>query len=395
MKKFSFFVLVVSLFGLNVSAGVLNRPGNGLTARDLATAGGFSVADPEGAAAIFLNPAALTGIQNWAWDFGMVGLYTDFSYDRDPLLGGGSFDAQNEWFPFPYGAVAYRYGDFVFAFGLDVPYGQAADYGSSLGFDSKMSFADLSVGAAYQLNEYFSLGAALQTVYGQTKLRFPLFDPTGTMFLGLSNTRADGIGFGCLLGAQFKYDSITVGLIFAPAVEVGISGKTRFPAAVGIPYDRMHADIYQPEGLGVGISWQAMEDLKVGMSYFRTDYGRNDQVAVRHDNLPTNILDLGWGVVDSVHAGVEYQFNEAWTLRTGAAWMSGGTPDYSPPSVPDGDGWIVSVGAGCKVSRHTFLDVGGGYFWADRNVPVSPRNIGAGGLDLEGFMFGVSIRQEF
>ena len=32
-----------------------------------------------------------------------------------------------------------------------------------------------------------------------------------------------------------------------------------------------------------------------GLSYFRTDYGKNDKVAVRYDNLPTNVLDLGLG----------------------------------------------------------------------------------------------------
>ncbi|MFA5318037.1 MAG: outer membrane protein transport protein [Patescibacteria group bacterium] len=376
-------------------AGILNRPGNAATARDLGTSGAFTVADPEGASAIFLNPAALTKIEVWAWDLGLIGLTTDFSYDRDSALGGGSFNARDEFFIMPYGAIAYRWEDFVFAIGIDAPYGMAADYGDSLGFDTYMSFTDLSVGAAWELNEYFSLGAAFKVAYGDVDLRMPLMDPTGTMFLGLTTTEANGFGYGFQLGALLDIDPFAIGIVYSPSIKVKIDGDTKFPTAVGIGSDGMSANIYQPERFGIGASWQALDELKVGLSYFRTDYGKNGEVSVDYDNLPTNTMDLGWGVVDAVHAGLEYKPDDVWTLRTGAGWMSGGTPDYSPPSIPDGDGWIVSGGVGCRIARNTYLDAGIGYYWADRDVSVSPRNIGAGDIEMAGFVFGIGIRQEF
>ncbi|MDP3899848.1 MAG: outer membrane protein transport protein [bacterium] len=395
MKRFVVFLALLVVFIQTSLAGALNRPANGITARDLATAGGFTVADPNGASAVFLNPAALTAIDKWAWDLGLVGLTTNFSYDRDLILGGGHFAARDETFLFPYGAVAYRWQDLVFALGIDAPYGLAADYGDSLGFDTYLSFVDVTLGAAYEFNEYFSLGASFKTVYGDADLRMPLLDQTGTALLGLTTTEADGFGYGFQLGLLFRFDPFKLGLVYAPSVKVGIDGETKFPAGVGIASDNMSAGIYQPERFGVGLSWQALEELKAGVSYFRTDYGKNDQVAVRYDNLPVNVLDLGWSAVDAVHAGLEYEPDEVWTLRLGGAWMSAGTPDYSPPSIPDGAGWIVTGGVGCQIVKHTYLDLGAGYYFADRRISVSARNIGAGDIDLNGWMLGIGIRQEF
>jgi len=395
MKKVFLLLTLVFSFSLVADAGVLNRPGNAATVRDLGTAGGLTVADPEGASAIFLNPAALTKIKAWAWDLGLVGLTTDFSYDRDSALGGGSFDARDEFFLMPYGAVAYRWESLVFAIGLDAPYGMAGDYGNSLGFDAFMSFSDLSVGAAWEVNEYLSLGASFKAVRGDVDLRMPLMDPSGTTFLGLTTTEANGFGYGFQLGALFEYEPFAFGITYSPSIKVKIDGETIFPAGVGIASDDMSANIYQPERFGVGISWQALEELKVGLSYFRTDYGDNDKVDIHYDNIPVNTLHLGWSVVDSVHLGLEYKPSDVWTLRTGAGWMSSGTPDYSPPSLPDGDGWYVSGGVGCRVARNTYLDAGVGYYFADRSVPVNAFNIGAGDIDLGGFLFGISVRQEF
>ena len=89
---------------------------------------------------------------------------------------------------------------------------------------------------------------------------------------------------------------------------------------------------------------------------------------------------LVWGTVDAVHAGLEYKPDDVWAFRLGGAWMSAGMPDYSPPSMPDGVGWIVT---------------GAGYYFADRRIPAGARNIGAGDVDLNGLMLGISIRQEF
>ena len=104
---------------------------------------------------------------------------------------------------------------------------------------------------------------------------------------------------------------------------------------------------------------------------------------------------LAWGTVDAVHAGLEYKPDDVWAFRLGGAWMSAGMPDYSPPSMPDGVGWIVTGGVGCQVAKHTYFDLGAGYYFADRRIPAGARNIGAGDVDLNGLMLGISIRQEF
>ncbi|PIR92704.1 hypothetical protein COU01_00325 [Candidatus Falkowbacteria bacterium CG10_big_fil_rev_8_21_14_0_10_44_15] len=274
-------------------------------------------------------------------------------------------------------------------------FGLAADYGDSLDFDAYMSFADISLSVGWELNEYLSLGAAFKTVYGDTDLRMPLFDPTGAALLGLTTTEANGFGYGFQVGALFRYAPFKLGLVYSPSIKISTDGKTNFPAGLGIASDNMSANIYQSERFGVGVSWQVLDELQVGLSYFRTDYGKNDKVAVHYDNLPTNILDLGWGTVDAVHAGLEYEPDDVWTLRLGGAWMNAGTPDYPPPSIPDAEGWIVTGGVGCRVARNTYLDVGAGYYFADRRIPVGVRNIGAGDVDLSGWMLGIGIRQEF
>ncbi len=395
MKKSVLAAVLVTCFSSICQAGILNRPANGITARDLATAGGFTVADPEGAAAVFYNPAALTEVEVWAWELGIIGLTTDFSYSRDILLGNGDFEARDEFFPFPYGAVAYRLGDLVFAFGFDAPYGLAADYGDELGFDSQMSFINLVAGVGWELNDYLSLGAAFKAVYGDVQFRMPLMDPTNIMLLGLTKTKADGWGYGWQLGARLKLEPFTIGFVYEPAVKVDIDGDTKFLSAVGINSDNLDAHIYQPERLGVGVGWQAIDKLKLGASYFRTDYGKNNKVGIDYDNLPTNVMALGWDVIDSVHLGAEYEANDKLTLRAGWAWMSKGTPDYSPPSIPDGDGYCVNAGVGYRIAKHTSIDVGVSYYWAENDIPARTQNIAAGDHEMEGWMFGVGICHKF
>ena len=392
MKKIACFVLI-TVFSVSSFAGVLNFPGNSVTTEHTGTAGGFTAIGGKGASAVLLNPAALTTVEELAWELGAVALYLDFDYDRHELLGGGSFDACNEFLPVPYGAFAYRFGDFVFAVGTYTPYGLEVDYGDDLGFDSQMSFTDVVAGFGYEVNEYLSLGTSFKAIYADIGMEMPLI--AGGQYLGQSKSSASGWGYGYSMGTRLQLDPFVFGLTYEPVTKVKVEGHSDLPPAIGVASDSFSSHVYSPERIGIGVSWQAVEKLNIGASYFRTDYGKNRQATFDYDLLPNNTLILGWDVVNSVHLGAEYELSDQWMLRVGGTWMSKGTPDYSPPSIPDGDGWIASAGFSRQISECTFLDVGLGYFWADRHIDASRRNIAAGDISMEGFVIGAGLRQGF
>ncbi|MBU0723325.1 hypothetical protein KKH46_03940, partial [Patescibacteria group bacterium] len=213
MKKvFTFIALfVVAITTVTATAGILNRPGNGITTRDLGSAGAFSIFGP------------VLGQQQGLLEIGIVGLATDFAYDRNEALGGGHFDAKKEVFPFPYGNIAYRWNKTVLVLSADVPYGLAVDYGKDLGFQSETIFVCSTASIGYELNNQLSLGVGLRTVYGKVAFEMPLY--AGRVYLGQTSTNLDGYGCGLSLEAKLNMnDGLEMALVYEPAIKVRVAG---------------------------------------------------------------------------------------------------------------------------------------------------------------------------
>ncbi|MBU2010228.1 outer membrane protein transport protein, partial [Patescibacteria group bacterium] len=203
-----FFVVAMTVMA---SGGVLNRPGNAISVGDLGSAGCFSVFGP-----------ALDQ-QQGVLEIGIVGLATDFAYNRDGALGGGHFDAKKEVFPFPYGNIAYRWNKATLALSSNVPYGLATDYSENLGFRSEMIFANATTSIGYELNEQLFLGAGLRTVYSKVAFEMPLY--AERVYLGQTSTNLDGYGCGLSLEAKLNMnDGLEMALVYEPAIKVRVAG---------------------------------------------------------------------------------------------------------------------------------------------------------------------------
>lgn len=381
-----FALLVVFGFlaaGNAVQAGGLNTPLNGLTARNVGSGGGFSLFDWQ------FNPAMALEVELLEARLGMNALYLDFDYDRDPALGGGSFNDANPTLPLPSGGIVWRPADqFTIFASLITPYGQGADF-SMIGFDAEIAFVDMAIGASYEITDWWAIGISGKALYVDTMYSLPLF--AGPAYLGQTLTEGNGWGYSLQVGTVFKLDPLSLALTYEPGTTVHLRGSTKLPAGMPLAEDNFKSLIHSPDRYGIGLKLDALEDLALGVNYFYTDYSANDVLPVNYENLPTNYLSLGWKAVHAVHVGAEWNANERLTLRTGGAWMSEGTPDTSFPSVPDGAGWAVGAGAGFRLTDHWQFDIGGGYFWADRSISASSTNIGAGTYELEGFVAGAMV----
>ncbi|MBI1388863.1 MAG: hypothetical protein GC154_10495 [bacterium] len=393
-------VIAISLCSPPIThAGLLNRLGS-QSARGLSMSGAGDVtglhAGPINAA---LNPAALSTVDGLELYLGDVSVWTDFSYDQAPLLGGTHFEAKDEIFQFPEAALAYRLDDrWVIGFALWAPYGLSADFrDASLtfpGYNTELADIELSLAASYQVSEDVSVGASLNVDYLDLHFRLPVV--VGGTFLGHNVGDADGFGVGGALGVLWTPDRWRLGVKYSFPVDVDMDGSTTLPPLLGLPRDDFSAKIHVPQRIAAGVAYEITDWWTAAFDATYTDYGENNNFTFDFDRIPSAGLPLDWGSIWSFHAGSMFRVTDKLTWMQGAGWLSSGMPDYSMiPSIPDTPGWIVSTGVEYRFCDSFSLDAGMAYAWGDRNIGFDPSRPSAGDIHSDIWLANIGFNFHF
>ncbi len=177
------------------------------------------------------------------------------------------------------------------------------------------------IGAAFNVGEKISLGAAFRTVYGTQAMRItsPYF-----VFMGNAGSkvscRSDAWGFGGTFGVHFKpiqpldisiqYDTLT-----KIQYEVkSVSGKlaSTFGISKGMKY---RADL--PSMLRAGVGYQVTEPLYMSVSF---EYYMNKFYAHQDSVLGETDYDNSW----EIGMGADYRFNKAVSVSCGVDYAKQG-----------------------------------------------------------------------
>jgi len=282
--------------------------------------------------------------------------------------------------------------------------------------DVDFLYSGLHLGAGWQVSEDLSLGATLSGTFSTMEVTEPLEVPVlqfqgvsplgpswGTLLnqmFGLEALRIEGglesqVSFGgaVTLGALWKpTPSLSLGLTwrsqsfqqdYEGKAEVDISrifgepDPVTFPDGFAIEYDAEITDFQHPQAVALGAAWNLDEDVRLSAEVRWTQWSAtHDQLNIRlrnGDNPGFNAfvggdsLDLtqnqGWRDQWTAMLGVEWEFSEGWTVRTGFLGQTSPVrADEANPNAPAFSTWQLAAGLGYRAEswavavawQHTF-----------------------------------------
>ncbi len=189
---------------------------------------------------------------------------------------------------------------------------------------------------SYKINDQHSVGVSLQVAYQQFKAwglqRFTSTSPFDGQVSKAPNKlegkgRDDAWGFGVSLGWQGQLtDQLTVGVVYNSKINMSDMSDYKGLFADG-------GDLDIPENYGIGLAFQATDDLLLAFDIQQINYSDVDSIGNSIQSGPNNSgsnmfnpnnylgtgngSGFGWDDMTVYKLGAEYQWNENLTLRAG------------------------------------------------------------------------------
>ncbi|AMJ59576.1 OmpP1/FadL family transporter [Bosea sp. PAMC 26642] len=320
------------------------------------------------------NPATITMFpgRNSQWNF--TYLYANASYEptsvtrlgspvgpASPVQNGtGNIGGDGSFIPASYSA--WQLNDRLWV-GLTTgaPYGlrskpenqvhAAQVYGRS----AKVSTINVSPTVGYKVNDWLSIGGAVQIQYFDAKLK----TASGVAPSAAPNIiEGDTIDFGYRVGATLTpRDGTTIGIGYRSSIRQTLEGTLRTPGGV-IP---VKANLNLPDSVVVGVSqvindqWQA----HLGVEWTNWSRFRNIPIVSQLTGVPATSLNFQYDDSWFFTAGLEYRYNRDLTLRAGVGYELSAVNDRNRQIyISDNDRLWLSAGASYQVSEKLKLDLG-------------------------------------
>jgi long-chain fatty acid transport protein len=341
------------------------------------------VAQADDAGAIYYNPGGLTQLKGSHVTAGGLVTFRNIRF-AGPFYGDNLNDPAylaHLYFASDFGLEKWRFG-----LGVNTPYGNDVDWGTSSPFALAISKASLMVlniqpTVAYQLNEHVSLGVGLNVYYGNTKTRFnytPLIPGSEFAFNG------DGAAVGGTLGVLWTINEHnSVGAVYRSPFSINFDGTASASPGITGP-SPANARIEFPQSVAVGYAFRPKKQWKLEVDVEWTNWDTLNTVTLSSADPviafdPRATIPFHWKDSFFYEFGTQYDLNENWSLRAGHIFSENTVPDSTfTPQLPDSDRHIFSVGAGYSTQR-VGVDVVYQYSLSeDRTVSGSPANLSDG-----------------
>jgi len=351
-----------------------------------AFAGGAAAA--EDASTVWFNPAGMTalpkGVQlsvaahllNPSFKFTNTGSTGAFAAPGASDGGDGG-----DWAAIPQAYIAASLGDkWRVGAGVNTPFGLKTQYdsgwrGQFVALKSELKTYNLNVGAAYKINDMFSIGAGAN--YQRLEVDFNSFaGPAGTAGIKAADT-----AFGWNVGGLVQFTPATrMGISYRSAMNFQPTGTVTFsgaPAGNG----NITAGVTEPDSASISVfsnvapQWDVMADITwTGWSHLQS------VPFVRTSLVPgavVSTLTFNWKDTYRYSAGANFKMNERWKFRFGVAYDQSPTNDTDrTPRVPDQDRKWLAFGAQYMLSKGSSLDFG----YAHEFIRTASINNGVAGV---------------
>ncbi|MBM7035860.1 OmpP1/FadL family transporter [Vibrio ulleungensis] len=318
------------------------------TYSNLGTAGAGDGVHTDSAAAMFTNPATMSGMGDrlFTGNLSVMDLEMKYSDTQDPSNPIGPNGDANAHEVMPTIGLYYvkQLSDTVHGgIALASQGGMAADYGSDWGAalalnDITLMTLQLNSSVSVQVSEKWSLGGGLQFSYASYEM-----NATGPSF-----EQGDDWAVGYNLGALYQHsERLKFGLSYRSAIEHEIDTTTlnsSVDATIGLEIPAI-ADISMAYSLNS--DW----DLLASVQWHNWSAWDTTPVSVAGGDAS---VIRGWEDVWHFALGTEYKLNRDWRLKAGISYETSPQDDPSKQNadLPVGEQWRYSVGASTKVNDY-------------------------------------------
>jgi long-chain fatty acid transport protein len=335
--------------------------------------GQAAVADQTGAEAVFLNTAALAGMEGL--HVGVAGeVLSNRTTWSDPELGTASLDGPLST---PVGAAIALGGRLKNDMGWGVGIGFGVPAGGSIVWPDgwageqtiqsvKQQIFAIGGGVAFQPTPFLKLGASFVRFQITEELHQTInyISTKGDAALAMSG---GGNGFG--LAAEIKVPDVplTFGVTYSHSAELKLEGNAHFesvpPAFQVMIHDQAaNQTVIMPNVLFVGAAYEVMPNFKLMAAYeFErwTDYEKDEFIGVDGFSVA---VERNYNNAQVFRLGGEHKkmsFLPELTLRGGVLRSISEQPTETlSPSLTDASSWAVSVGAGYDITPNLRFDIG-------------------------------------
>lgn len=289
--------------------------------------------------------------------------------------------------------------NWTFGLGVFVPYGLATNYES--GFQGRRYAKDSEVAAvaiqptlSYRFNDQWSLGAGISANHVEGKLSSavnPLAAFGGTE--GEFKVEGDDWAWAYTVGLMFQAtDATRIGLTYRSKVEYTLEGDAT-NSGVGLgPFGSIAAgkydaslDLTTPENFELSVTHQFDSRWTGYAGYIWTRWSRFKEVVIESPENASGLFrevteEQNWHNTRSFAAGLSYQLDKEWVLRSGVAFDPTPTNNTNrSPRIPSGDRYVWALGAGYTPASQPNLTLDLAYVYLqEEQVSIHKQEFGKG-----------------
>jgi long-chain fatty acid transport protein len=269
---------------------------------------------------------------------------------------------------------------------------------------SRLNTADIQLTGAMKVTDWLDLGVDAKLQTAQPNLSPLLPD-------GISQLSGDGWNYGWTVGAQAKFDRLTLGASYRSAMDHDLSGKVFVggllgPLAAGNVDAGGSASFTTPWIATFGARYRVNDQLTLDAQVQRLGWSEFGAIQVT-TAAGTQALAQDYRDTTSGGVGLDYAVNPRLTLRAGVQYDPTPTPDVGRTArVPDGDRWLYGVGATGQITEALKVDVAFAYIdFANSTVnhdstfyagtPAATSTALQGQVEGKGYVLSVGLRSRF
>lgn len=319
------------------------------------------VAQADDPSAIYYNPAGLTQIKGTEFMMGAYVTSRDIRYDS-VVPGGDTRLSDPAYTLHSYSVTDFGLERWRFGFGVNVPFGNAMDWGKKTIFRYGLTSSSLKVmnyqpTVAFKVCDELSLGVGLNIYDGTTTLGKVV--PYSQIFQttlpdGQFRFEGSGQAVGCTVGIMWKpAEKHTFGLTYRSPFAIDFEGSayaSNDPTPGAFGKSASHAEIQFPQSLTVGYAFRPTPKLKLEIDADWTDWDSLNSVRMHSknptfENDPSSTIPFNWMSSWFYEFGAQYDLTTNWTVRAGYIFSENTVPNSTfSPNLPDGDRHIFSTG---------------------------------------------------
>ncbi|WJW76190.1 outer membrane protein transport protein [Thiohalobacter sp. IOR34] len=386
------------------------------SASSLGNAFAGSAATAADASTLFFNPAGLTRLDRSQLvvaghiisptaKFSNNASSTNPSLGGLPLSGGNGGDGgetafvPNFYYSHPLG------GRFVLGIGINAPFGLETRYdrdwvGRYEGVKSELLTLNINPTLAWRATDRLSLGIGIDAQYIDAELSnavdfgslclassssslIPFSIPTATCIGagitapqtadGFATMTGDDWSWGYNLGLTYELsDAVRLGLAYRSRINHTLKGNVDYTAPASAAQaalfnavftdQKVTARLNLPESLSLSLAWQSHPDLQWLADITWTRWSRFEELRIIGANGSTtlSVVDESWENVLRYALGLNYRYDDRWTLRAGLAFDEEPIPDarHRTPRIPGNDRRWLSAGFSYRLDADTRIDAG-------------------------------------